>query len=82
MLAPCNCIFFVNSAVLVSVIPLSLYVSIIYCQLIFAFLLRSVRSFLGTLLVGASYWRTRAGMLFLHIEALSPRSVHCRDYEI
>ena len=37
MLAPCNCIVFVNSAVLVSVIPLSLYVSNIYYQLIFAF---------------------------------------------
>ena len=37
MLTPCNCIFFVNSAVLVSVITLSLYVSNIYCQLIFAF---------------------------------------------
>ena len=45
MLAPCNCMVFVNTAVLVLVITLSLYVSNIYCTVVFALLLRFVQSF-------------------------------------
>ena len=56
MLAPCNCIVFVNSAVLVPVITLSLYLSNIHCQLIFALLLRFFFS---------PFWCSAGGCLLL-----------------